>query len=308
MRNYFIKLLTTMAGLGLLSGAALATTYPGGEIVRNGATGAYFLIYHAPGTNYGSQSKRYIGSSDVLNFYLRQRSIKHVPTVTPADLASTPDFNHGLTLPCGEWARDRASGRMYVMQPGDLNGDQSTPPFAYSSNFVQFVQGVPPNNPYLSEIVRTVSPTAINEPAGASFDNRYHDIPQCTIVKQAGSQDYYRVVGVTAFDPGAPNNERHSFAKSKIDTPELLSQWLHYNTFAMTADLTSLPSVTAAGMIPGLLVRSTTDPTVYFTDDEGAKVPIPTLATFYGLGFNTADVQFVGQSALDHTPTATHPL
>ena len=249
---------------------------------------------------------KYIGQSQVLDYYLK-RGRKAYP-ITNAERATYTIHDHNLSLPCGEAACDN-QGRIAFFGPlGWPPGaqDQADPTFSYAENFPEYVGYLPPRDvPGLYDYQHillqdgwnniaavdglTVTPDGI-EPLG---------IPNCVIVKQTGTGDYYRVFRHRT--PDAVEVER----KMKIPTVEMLLLWQNFNTYAYQADITSLPDVGNVRMPPGLLVRTTTNATVYFTDDEGRKVLIPNQATFSALGFSASDVTFVSQGALDSTPTAT---
>ncbi len=274
---------------------------PSGMIVKD-ENNSYYYTYYLPGTGYSEQRLKYIGQSQVLDYYLKRG--RKVYPITNAERSFYTIHNHGLGMPCGQPVRDN-NQKIYFMEPlGWPPGaqDQADPVFSYSENFGKEVQYVNWSYPgatgaHHQDILKTVGYTQIQGvPIGGGLIYPF-GVPNCVIVKQSGTGDYYRVVRHQ--QPDGTEIER----KMKIATPEMLNLWANFNNYTYQTDITSLPNAGNVKMPPGLLVRTVADPTIYFTDDEGQKVLIPTLSRFTELGFSVNDVTFVSQSTIDSTPT-----
>jgi hypothetical protein len=285
--------------------ASPSVVRPSGMIVKD-ENGAYFYVYYTPGTGYADPRLKYIGQPQVLDYYLK-RGRKAYP-ITNAERATYTIHNHNLSLPCGEAARDN-NGTIGFFGPLEWPPgaqDQADPIFSYAENFPEYVGYLAPKDvpglPHYEHIlledgwnnIAAVDGLAVSE-AGINPLG----IPNCVIVKQSGTGDYYRVFRHMTQDGVEVERKMH------IPTVEMLGLWRNFNSYVYETDITSLPDVGNVRMPPGLLVRSTANATVYFTDDEGRKVLIPTQAIFDSLGFSAGDVTFVSQGALDSTPTAT---
>lgn len=281
--------------------AAIATR-PSGMIVRDD-NGSYYYTYYSPGTDYSDPRLRYIGQTEVLNYYLERG--RKAYSISQTEKAQYTIHNHNLTLPCGEAVRD-ADGRIAFLEPlGWPPGqqDQADPVFSYSENFAYYVPYVNwdypnPSGGHHQDILKESGYNQLPAISSLIQDSIYpFGVPNCVIVKQSGTPDYYRVFRHR--HPDAIEIER----KMRITTPEVLRLWTNFNSYTYETDITSLPNVGDATLPPGLLVRTVANPMVYFTDDEGYKVEIPTMAKFTELGFSVNDVKFVTQATLDLADT-----
>lgn len=288
--------------IGGRAGAASLETRPSGMIVRDD-NGSYYYTYYSPGTDYSDPRLKYIGQAEVLNYYL-QRGRKAY-SITQTEKAKYTIHNHNLNLPCGEAVRDK-DGKIAFLEPlGWPPGqqDQADPVFSYSENFAYYVPYVNWNYPVPSgshhqDILKQSGYNQLPAISSITQDSIYpFGVPNCVIVKQTGTPDYYRVFRHR--QPDAVEVER----KMRITTPEVLRLWTNFNSYTYETDITSLPNVGDATLPPGLLVRTVANPMVYFIDDEGYKVEVPTMAKFTELGFSVSDVKFVTQATLDLADT-----
>ncbi len=283
--------------------SAAGLVRPSGMIVRD-EDGKYYYVYYLPGTNYSDPRLKYIGQAEVLDYYMSRG--RRAYNITNAEKAGYTVHNHVLNVPCGEAVRDN-EGRIAFLEPlGWPPGaqDQADSIFSFAENFAYYVPYVNWDYPartnshhqnILKEYGYNQLPaiSSLIEPSIYPFG-----IPNCAIVKQTGTNDYYRVFRHQ--QPDATEIER----KMKIPTPEMLNLWKNFNSYAyIDVDITSLPNVSNVKMPPGLLVRTVDTSNVYFTDDEGNKVLIPTLDKFVELGFALSDVTYVQQSTLDASST-----
>lgn len=274
---------------------------PSGMIVYD-SQGRYYYTIYTPGTNYADPRLRYIGQAEVLDYY-QQRGRKAY-LISDAEKANYTIHDHNLALPCGEPVRDR-DGRIAFLEPlGWPTGqeDQHAPNFSYSENFPYYVPRISNytqgSDAHYLGILEKAKVNQLSFPIVPINSIYPTGIPNCAIVKQVGSLDYYRVARhVSMFGYVA--------TKVKFFTPELLGLWIGYNTYAYEADLSGLYEYSGATVTlpPGILLRTTEDPTVYFIDDEGYKVVIPTQQKFDELGFSPLDVMYVSQSTLDASKT-----
>lgn len=285
---------------------AISLVRPSGMILKD-SSGRYYYTYYPPGSNYTGPRLKYIGHGEVLSYYLnRGRSVQNI---SDSEKISYTIHNHNLSFPCGETARDN-DGRIAFYEPlGWPPGaqDQGDTTFSYTENFPRYVSWVNWSYTYRTgthyqDILRENAYNQISIIDGLPENGIEsgiwpYGIPNCVIVKQINSNDFYRVfrhrtqIGL--------NIER----KAKIQTPEMLDLWLNYNSYFYEADITALPNIGSAKMPPGLLVRTLDNTNVYFTDDEGQKVYIPNITKFTELGFKPNSIKFVLQSTLNTTPT-----
>ena len=311
MKHIFVRfgsfVSIVMCGLLVLSSVASAVTYP----VRPSAQmvydqdGKYYYVYYSPGTNYSDPRLKYIGDPAVLGYYTSRG--RKAYAITNAERVTYTLHDHGLGIPCGQPVRT-PDKKIYYMEPLQWPPgaqDQADPVFSYGENFGYYEQLLNLSPSYnaldaASRIIQKYGFTSITGlPIGSGL-SAGTPIINCMIVNQSGTPDYYRVFRHRT--PEGIEVER----KMKINTPEMLSLWSNYNKNAIIMDITSLPNVGSVKMPPSLLARTITDPNVYFTDDEGYKVIIPTIESFKALGFNISDVTFVSQSTIDSTPTSSH--
>ncbi len=305
LQVFLISMLSFITPIALSLGSAGALVRPSGMIVQDSG-GAYYYTYYTPGTSYSDPRLKYIGHGEVLSYY--QNRNRKAYTITDTEKSGYTVHNHNLTFPCGEAARDQY-GKIAFFEPlGWPPGaqDQGDPVFSYAENFPQYVGFVnwdhsgstgSHHQDILKESGYNQISTVDGLPEGVTGGIYPGGVPNCVIVKQTNSPDYYRVFRHQT--PTAVEVER----KVKIQTPEILDLWTNFNSYTYETDITSLPSVGSAKMPPGLLVRTIANSNVYFTDDEGYKVLIPTQAKFDELGFNPGDVTIVEQSTLNTTPT-----
>lgn len=298
---FVLVAVTAFPFAGSNTAQAAAKTRPSGMIVYDDY-GKYYSVYYVPGSNYTTPHLRYIGQPEVLNYYLSLGQKAYY--LSAEEKSQYTIYNHGLSLPCGEALRDK-DGKIMFMEP--LTGfDQTKSAFSYSENFAYHV---PYFNDYgyggheqrifqqsgYTQLASVVSPINTTYPSG---------VPNCAIVKQSGTADYYRVA--RRLDHSVPGHEGSPVSvqsKMKIGSAEVLNLWTNFNSYTYETDITSLPNVGYAALPPGKLVRTTLNPSVYFTDDEGLKVYIPSVWDFDRLGFSVNDVTYVSQSTLDAAPT-----
>lgn len=273
---------------------AAAKTRPSGMIVYDDY-GKYYSVYYVPGSNYTTPHLRYIGQPEVLNYYLSLGQKAYY--LSAEETSQYTIYNHGLGLPCGEALRDK-DGKIMFMEP--LTGfDQTNSAYSYSENFAYYVPYFTPSSEGgheqriverygYTQLASMVLPINTVQPSG---------VPNCAIIKQPGTQDYYRVSRRIA------DGSLYVQQKQKIGSAEVLNLWTNFNSYTYETDITSLPNVGYTSLPPGKLVRTTLNPSVYFTDDEGFKVYIPSIWDFDRLGFSANDVTYVSQSTLDAAPT-----
>lgn len=284
-------------------GSASALNLPSGEIGCDNSSGQNcYMIYLSPG---GSTYKKYIGSPSVRAYYnpVTANSFDPQPAFNEAnftgmDLSSYTTYNWNLGLPSGTIVGDKSNGKIYILEPiaSDADEGNGAGAFSYSNVFPLYVPAL--NTSTLSNLVTASRITWLPSVAnvlGNTVDGNV--LPAGTIVKQTGTNDFYRLTGYVSTDGS------HNTKKQYIATPELLNLWLMRNHFYITADVSGYSSVGSAGMPPSLLVRTIADPTIYFTDDNGHKQQIQSAADFGTLGFSTQGVRYVQQSTLDSTPS-----
>jgi hypothetical protein len=303
MKKFLGKFSLIFAGLLLFAGSASAINLPSGEIGCDNSGGTHcYMIYLPPG---GSTYKKYIGSPSVRTYYnpLTATSLDPQPAFNEAnftgiDLSSYPTYNWNLGLPSGVIVGDKSNGKLYIMEPIAADGDPGSGVgnFSYSNAFPLYVPAL--NTATLANLVTPSRITWLPSVANVLGDTTDgNSLPAGTIVKQAGTNDFYRLMGFVATDG------RKNASKQYIPTSELLSLWLMKNHFYVTADVSGYSSSGSVGMPPSLLVRTASNPTVYFTDDNGHKQQIRSAADFSSLGFSTQGVRYVQQSTLDSTPS-----
>lgn len=287
--------------IGINQANAVSTpTYkrPSGMIVRD-SNNNYYYTYYTPGAGFGTPKLRYIGQADVLDYYLQRG--RQVYTISNTEKATYTMHNHGLTLPCGEAVRDD-DGRIAFMEPLSTQ-DQADGNVASSENFAYYVPFVNWDYPgYIDDahhqnILKGSGYNQVSAISSLLEETIFpFGVPNCTIVKQQGTSDYYRVFR---------HQQDYSTSvqrKMKIGSAEILDLWLNYNTHTYEADITALPNVGGASLPPGLLVRTEDSPIVYFVDDQSKKVRINTIEEFNALGFGANDVTYVSQAVLDTAP------
>lgn len=284
------------AGVGITTAAGTPTlNRPSGMILRD-ESGNHYYTYFSPGSGYSKPKLRYIGQADVLDYYL-QRGRK-VYAISNTEKATYTMHNHGLTLPCGEAVRD-GDGRIAFMEPLNTQ-DQADGNVANSENFAYYVPYVNWGYPgdigdaHHQNILKRSGYNQVSAISSLLEETIFPaGVPNCTIVKQKGTSDYYRVF-----------RHQEGFAtsiqrKMKIGNAEILNLWLNYNTHTYEADITSLPDIGDVALPPGLLVRTLESPYVWFIDDEGKKIGVQTAEDFSALGFTARDVTYVSQETLD---------
>ena len=268
---------------------------PSGMIVRD-ENGNHYYTYYSPGTGYKTPKLRYIGQADVLKYYVDRG--RKVYSITNTEKAAYAMHNHGLTLPCGEAVRD-GDGRIAFMEPLSAE-DQANSVYAHSENFAYYVPFVNWDYPgYIDDahhqnILKQSSYTQVSAISSLLEETIFPwGVPNCTIVKQKGTSDLYRVFRHQ--ESYGTSTQR----KMKIGNVEILNLWLNYNTHTYEADITSLPDVGDVALPPGLLVRTPESPSVWFIDDEGKKISVQTAEDFSALGFTARDVTYVSQETLN---------
>lgn len=282
---------------------AATTVRPSGMIVKD-EDGKYYYTYYTPGSSYSDARLKYIGQPEVLKYYLDRG--RNAYSITNAERSAYTIHNHNLSLPCGEAMRDK-EGRIAFFEPlGWPPGaqDQADAVFSFAENFPQYVGYVNWTYPgrfdsHHQNILKEYGYHQVASYSNILSKGIYPTgVPNCVIVRQTGTGDYYRVFRHQT--PDSIEVER----KMKIPTPEMLNLWKGFNSYTYeNVDIASLPDVGNVKMPPGLLVRTPSNPTVYFTDDEGDKVVIPTFAKFTELGFQLRDVTYVNQSTLESSVT-----
>lgn len=251
-------------------------------------TGACYMLYEDPSIDPSGdiqrKYKKYIGQTQTLASYLKvgPESLPGYPFGTGLlNNGYYPQYPLGVNMPCGTIVGDKATGEIYISQPYDTYGDQGDAPdtFAYSDTFLFKVPAlntaslrayVQPNRIVWLPRITSDVPNLIND--GFS-------LPTCTIVKQQGSSAFYRLTG---YVDGAG---RHNIRKQYISNVDTLNMWLAWTPYYLEADISYYPQTRNAPLPPGLLVSSRSGGAIYFTDDLGYKVQIPSMEVLSNLGY-----------------------
>lgn len=223
-----------------------------------------------------------------------------------------PTWGLVVDLPCGQIAQDNSNNRLFMVE--NVN-DPASPfdpdKFNYSDAREMWIPNL--NDPTLryivtrpgaikhySRISASAQQDAYGGPHGGGPQISSESLPTCLIVNQTGTNEFYRITGYYPWNSVGVRVSK----KSYIGNNELLNLWLTRNGSFISADLTALPSDPPAVIPPAMLVRSVSDPQVYFIDDHGEKWAIASKADFDKLGFTVNDVNYLSDSTLMSMPTA----
>ena len=291
-------------------------------------TGACYMIYFDPASNpYDPNTtmyKKYIGQPATLGAYLKIGPESFPAYPYGAGVLHSgyyPTYALGLNAPCGTIVGDKSTGEIYISQPYDEYGDQGDDPttFAYSDTYLFKVPAI--NTDSLRAYIKPERiiwvPKVVSEVPNLVNDG--FSLPSCTIVKQSGTNSFYRLTGYV--DEGG----RHNVRKQYITNTDTLNMWLAWTNYYIDADISFYPSTRNAPLPPGLLVGARDSSTIYFTDDLGNKVLIPSMDRIAYLGYGLASYHYdlttgqysstktywfnsnlvlkVNQGALDNTPS-----